>query len=135
MVATGWKSRVLSLDYDDVPLDKVIEDVQRLQDKHQLSSADIYRSSQGDNYHVYFWMEQYLSRDKEIEIIKGSEHVDEQFKEFQKKRDSTRMRVKGKHKEEIQYVKTVSSNWDGDGVNQKARHYKRMFERMKKTKD
>lgn len=132
MTTIGWKSGVLTLDYDEVQIDKVRDDICRLQNKYELSDATIFRSSQGDNYHVYFWMEQNLSRDKEIEIIKDSEFVDEEFQQFQENRDKTRMRVKGKHDKEIEEVGVVESTYDGQGQEQRAEHLIRTFKRMKK---
>lgn len=126
---TGWLVDCPALDHDDTRLEIVRRDIHNLQEKHRLGDAEIYRSSE-NSYHTYFFRDNHRSREQQLDVITDAEFVDEDFKEFQKNRDQTRMRVKGKHKEDIEHVETVTSSYAGEGRKAKAEHMKRNLERM-----
>lgn len=126
---TGWLVDCPALDYDDKKLQTVKKDINNLQENHKLGDAEIYRSSQ-NSYHVYFFQDNQTTREEELEVINDAEFVDQEFKEFQNRRDQTRMRIRGKHKDKIEHQSTVTSSYTGSGRKPTAEHMKRTLERM-----
>lgn len=131
--ATGWKPEVPTLDADEEDKEEVIQEVVSLQNQYKLGDAHMYQSSQ-DSYHIYFFYDSARDREEILEIIRDAEFVDKEFQEFQEERDKTRMRVKGKHKEEIKELGVIESEHPGKGLDQRAEHLIRTFRRMKKIK-
>lgn len=127
--ATGWKPGCLALDYDNTEREKVEQSLIDLIHKHELGDCHIYKSSE-NSYHAYFFQDTRISHSKEIEIMKQAKHVDQEFIEYQEQRDQTRMRIKGKHKENIKPITEISTPYEGNGHPQKAERLKKNLERM-----
>lgn len=118
----GWypPCLFLDIDLDELDLDLsgvdneglVRNEVRRLQKKFELGDADVYRSSE-DSYHIYFFMDQSIPREKEVEIICFSPLVDPEFKQFQMERDRTRARISEKSGSRIEHLFTVESRYEG----------------------
>lgn len=119
----GSNINIPCLDFDSVELKKVEKEVGRLQKKFQLGDASIYKSSE-NSYHVFFWGNPEKSWEKVLEIIKKAKFVDPDFKEHKEKTGSGRMRVFGKHKENIKFIEDIESDFKTQ------EDYKKFFKRF-----
>lgn len=73
----GNNEYFLVLDYDNVDKLSVVKDIEKLQKKYNLSSAQFFRTHNW--YHVYFFYDNSLSAEQVLKILNDSEFVDHNF--------------------------------------------------------
>ena len=93
---------VLMWDFDDVPLDKVVDSLRRVQSRYFLSDIIICRTKEPDNYIAYcFTAQEWRSA---CEIVASTPEVDWQFFRFGVYRGHFTLRVTPKNTRQIKLV-------------------------------
>lgn len=96
---TKEEGTIVALDFDNCELEKVEDEVKRLQRQWQLGNAVISELSE-DSYHVFFFWNK-VSWEQYQEILNDSNLVDEKFKNFKQKFGFLRMRISKKAKKPV----------------------------------
>lgn len=89
--ATKEEGGIVALDFDNVPLPTIIEEILRIIHKRKLGDCLIVQSSE-KNYHADFLWDEF-SYDEIVKITKEVKYIDPEFVDFRTKKDYNRMRV------------------------------------------